>query len=543
MNCAFALLIIASLDDQQPKQDSSMVDTVFWANSIIREIRTYDKGVYNYDLCSWHANGAMHRIGRVNDGDTLVYHSWDSTGRHLVTDGKGPYVEYLEDGSLARTGSYRDSLPDGTWTYYHRNGQPSARGNYEGDRWSRQPRGEWTRWYENGHVHSKGLLPSWTETGPWTFYHPNGRISHTREGADYTNRGRYAQAFDSSGAPTIQNGQGYFLEHYPNGRCSVRYHVTDFHKDTVLRFHPNGLLKERMVHMQDTARNIWWYSGIMLDAWDPTGKQTLVNGSGYRWTKHQWANARVREHYSDGVLDGESAEFDHAGRLRELNCYDRGDWFGDVLYYNNGRRSTELDVLGEPLRSKVERIFWWYNGRLRSYDNLDSVVLYHPNGKVRAVGYYPADSTAATYPNNTYMLLGHTLGGNASDDSLWMERLDGTGMVVSYSYSTHSVPDDWQRTYYPNGQLATQVKRMDSCACLIRTEFYPSGALHWAGRMFHGRLALDHRRHGDDSYFIGYHRAGLWTEFSEDRQVIEMVDFDNREPKERWIENYPSPDE
>ena len=75
MNCAFALLIIASLDDQQPKQDSSMVDTVFWANSIIREIRTYDKGVYNYDLCSWHANGAMHRIGRVNDGDTLVYHS------------------------------------------------------------------------------------------------------------------------------------------------------------------------------------------------------------------------------------------------------------------------------------------------------------------------------------------------------------------------------------------------------------------------------------------------------------------------------------
>ena len=51
MNCAFALLIIASLDDQQPKQDSSMVDTVFWANSIIREIRTYDKGVYNCE--SW----------------------------------------------------------------------------------------------------------------------------------------------------------------------------------------------------------------------------------------------------------------------------------------------------------------------------------------------------------------------------------------------------------------------------------------------------------------------------------------------------------
>ena len=499
-----------------------MVDTVFWSNGRIREIRTYDMGVFHYDLVSWHANGARHRMGRFEDSDTHVDSSWDWHGSQQVRAGSGPYSEYYENGLPRCTGFYKDRWQDSTWTSFFPNGHISSRGNYGEGSWHAWKEGEWTYWYENDSIHSKGTYGRGVEKGVWSYYHPNGQLIRTMEGGDFMNRGHYEEALDSSGVRTLKGGFGFLTEYHQNGRPGSVIHVSDFHKDTVLAFYTSGRRRDRMVYMTDSTRNVWWNEGTVLDAWDSTGLQTLNEGSGFRWTASDDGERRSRIRYAAGLKHGDSEQYDHRGRLRQLDCYDHGDWTGRVIYFNNGKRYTDFDCFNAPWFGLDEEIRWWYNGNLRRYDNGDSVVEYYSTGQLRCIGFYPSrDSTIRTDPNRDYVLMGSTTGSG----SVW----------------STSKEDDWVRSYYASGSLSSEVVWRDSCSCLIRTEFYPSGRPHWIGRVYYGELELSPVDPEGDTFFIGYHRVGEWKELDDDARLLQVVNFDARPLDARRIENYSSP--
>lgn len=517
-----SIAVCVLIGDQQPVQDSIMVDTVFWKSGRVREVRTYDKGVFHYDFISWHANGARHRMGRFEDSDTHVDSSWDWHGTQQVSGGSGPYSEYYENGLPRCTGFYKDRWQDSTWTSFFPNGHISSRGNYGEGSWHAWKEGEWTYWYEDDLIHSKGTYERGVEKGVWSYYHPNGQLIRTMEGGDFMNRGRYEEAVDTSGRRTLEGGVGFLTEYHQNGRPSSVIHVSDFHKDTVMTFYPSGGRRDRMVYMTDSTRNVWWNEGTVLDAWDSTGLQTLNEGSGFQWTASDDGETRSRIRYVAGLKHGDSEQYDQRGRLRELDCYDRGDWTGRVIYFNNGKRYTDFDCFNSPWFWMDEEIHWWYNGKLRRYDNGDSVVEYFPNGQIRCIGFYPSrDSTIKTDPNRDYVLMGSTTGSG----SVW-----GTYKA-----------DDWVRSYFPSGSLSSEVIWRDSCACLIRTEFYPSGRPHWIGRVHYGELKLSPTDSDGDTFFTGYHRIGKWEEFDADGHLLQVVDFDARPLDERQIKNYSSP--
>lgn len=371
-----SVAVLAQVGDLQPTGDSVMTDTLYWSNGRLREIRTYSVGVFNYTFISWHANGELHRMGHHEDVDTRVDSSWDWKGQPLVVAGKGPYVEYFEDGTLSAQGFYRDAWKDSTWSTFHDNKQRSSRGDYQEDLSRARKEGEWTYWYANGKVHSKGVYKFDFGKGPWTFYHPNGRLMYTLDGNDFMNRGRYEDAYDSSGVKTLDQGHGFLPEYDQLGHRRALIQVRDFHKDTVMSFYPSGGRRDRMIYMTDSTRNVWWNEGTLLDAWDSTGLQTLNGGSGFQWTASDDGETRSRIRYAAGLKHGDSEQYDHRGRLRQLDCYDHGDWTGRVIYFNNGKRFTDFDCFNAPWLWQDEEIYWWYNGRLRRYDNGDSIVEY-----------------------------------------------------------------------------------------------------------------------------------------------------------------------
>ena len=193
-----------------------------------------------------------------------------------------------------------------------------------------------------------------------------------------------------------------------------------------------------------------------------------------------------------------------------------------MIYFNNGKRYTDFDCFNSPWFWMDEEIHWWYNGKLRRYGNGDSIVEYFPNGQLRCIGYHPSrDSTIRTDPNREYVLMGWTIG----DGSSW-----GTNGA-----------DDWVRTYYPNGNLSGKVEWSDTRACLLRTEFYQSEKPRWIGCVLYGELKLSPTDSEGETFFMGYHRIGIWEEFDSDGHLLQVVDFDGRPLDERRIENYSSP--
>jgi len=296
-----------------------------------------------------------------------------------------------------------------------------------------------------------------------------------------------------------------------------------------------------MVYMTDSTRNVWWNEGAVLDAWDSSGVQTLKEGTGHEWLSANDEQGRTLSRYSAGLLNGPREHYDHAERLREIDCHDHGDWTGRVIYFNNGTRYTDYDCFNAPWWWKNEEILWWYNGRLRRYDNGDSVVEYHPNGQLRSIGYYPPkDSTIVIDPNKAYVLKGYTLAGHTwrDDNRTTEEALDEDGVSVSFSGSISGHPDDWVRTYYADGTLGSQVDWCDSCACLVRTEYYLSGKLHRTGCVHYGNIRFTPSESDGDDSFTGYHRAGQWKVFSAQGEALNMVNMDERPIDERRILNF-----
>jgi antitoxin component YwqK of YwqJK toxin-antitoxin module/predicted DCC family thiol-disulfide oxidoreductase YuxK len=108
----------------------------------------------------------------------------------------GLYVEYRDNGQLARRGTFVDGLRQGMWEHWHANGKLSRRGQYQDDLhhgpwtiWNENgveqaegayragnPHGHWTEWYADGRtVRASGAYADGAEHGPWTFNYKSGR--------------------------------------------------------------------------------------------------------------------------------------------------------------------------------------------------------------------------------------------------------------------------------------------------------------------------------------------------------------------------------
>ena len=107
------------------------------------------------------------------------------TALALAISGCKPDVEYWSDGVRRAQGRVAGSSPDvlaretGPWTWWYPNGDRREQGTLENGRRT----GTWTQWYPNGQRRSQGLR-AWDDAsrasvreGVWTFWHENGERS------------------------------------------------------------------------------------------------------------------------------------------------------------------------------------------------------------------------------------------------------------------------------------------------------------------------------------------------------------------------------
>lgn len=139
----------------------------------------------------------------------------------------GRYTESLPDGSKYSQGQYEDGLRTGPWIFWHADGRVAKSGSYKNGK----PDGVWTYWRDKDSIapavgsqpEREGSTKQRVETyaegkrnGVWLYYHPNGRISKQEEYRD----GRR---------------HGTWIEWYPNGKKQSENHLVDDEVDGLQR--------------------------------------------------------------------------------------------------------------------------------------------------------------------------------------------------------------------------------------------------------------------------------------------------------------------
>ena len=77
-------------------------------------------------------------------------------------------------------GSFKDGKREGSWFWYHDNGQLFGKGEYKDGK----EEGPMVWYYENGQIFLKGRYKDGRREGPWVKYHYNGQLEYKRQYKD-----------------------------------------------------------------------------------------------------------------------------------------------------------------------------------------------------------------------------------------------------------------------------------------------------------------------------------------------------------------------
>ena len=109
------------------------------------------------------------------DGSWVYYHDngqLDSKGDYKNGNGDGFWIGYYENGQLKSKGNWKNGKKDGSWFNYYQNGQLDSKGDYKNGK----KEGSWVSYYTNGQLDYKGEYKNGKQEGSWVWYDENGTI-------------------------------------------------------------------------------------------------------------------------------------------------------------------------------------------------------------------------------------------------------------------------------------------------------------------------------------------------------------------------------
>lgn len=174
----------------------------------------------------------------------------------------GPHLATYSSGSKVASGSFRDDVPDGVWTFWYETGGRRLSGTMQNG----VENGTWTSWYEDGTKQAEIHYAAGKPNGLTTTWHPNG-----------------VKALEQS----YRNGDlhGRWVRYEPDGHLRVEGVIdTDTNTATETWYYPDGT-KSARYHYKGEKRH-----GV-FEAWHTNGAPSIVGryrdgekvGKWHRW--------------------------------------------------------------------------------------------------------------------------------------------------------------------------------------------------------------------------------------------------------------------
>jgi uncharacterized protein len=318
--------------------------TYYDAQCNLLEERTYDRAgkIQGEDII--YRDGKIDFIYYYNHGLLTGITYFDSSGEEISRSGdpSGTFAAkgYFPDGKLRFTGSYRKGLADGTWKYYHHEGNVKKQYTCIND----TIQGEFIEYYRNGAVKIRQNFKDGQSDGYSTEYYIHGQV---KEEGWYQNGNREQQ----------------WISWYPDGTMESDYYYRNGKLDNdCIDFNIDGKLFSAYTYRDDRITSLQYYDpgqnirmgGLLSKARDVV-EQTYSNGAEHSQmvlTCGYFADD-IRKSYPDGktlsvlaIINGRRhgryARYYMNGHLEVKGQYIYGDECGNwIWYHDNGQKFSE----------------------------------------------------------------------------------------------------------------------------------------------------------------------------------------------------------
>jgi antitoxin component YwqK of YwqJK toxin-antitoxin module len=241
--------------------------------------------------------------------------------------------EFYSDGTLKKSGGYKDSLPVGVHRTYNEQGKIKSSETYseEGKKIADgivdgkgREQGKWTLYDSSGSVSGKGSYKNGKREGEWQFYFPGGQVEQ---------KGVYKDG----------NPEGKWLWYYSDGKLR--------REENFLHGKEDGICYELSIS-GDTIQSGEFSEGEKYGLWKTDSGDALVvenfsDGELHGDYKVYFMPAqkpKIEAKYLQGNLHGKYREFYENGRVKSEGQYAGGKENGVWRYYGeDGLLETEIE--------------------------------------------------------------------------------------------------------------------------------------------------------------------------------------------------------
>jgi uncharacterized protein len=221
-------------------------------------------------------DGSIKKSGSyINDKPVGIHKVFDRSGEVIITSIYNDNNELIEEGKIDKTGSR-----EGDWKEYFADGNVKAEGNYKNNK----KEGSWKYLFKNGSIEQQGAYSNGKYSGIWKWYYPTGELWKEEEFFNGLEEGFYYE-YDLEGKVLVE---GEYLEGEKEGKWKTFIndyraegsYVTDLMDGKWKHYHDNGNIAFEGNYIQGNAegKHRYFYS-------DGTLKEEQFYNNGMR-TKH-----------------------------------------------------------------------------------------------------------------------------------------------------------------------------------------------------------------------------------------------------------------
>jgi antitoxin component YwqK of YwqJK toxin-antitoxin module/peroxiredoxin len=245
-------------------------------------------------------------------------------GKMLGSDQIGEWTYWYDTGRLKAKGLYEKDVQVGAWTYWHDNGNKEMEGLYaaavrDGKPEGSTREGRWHHFHRNGNPRAVGFFVRGRESGPWTFWNPDGQIAQQ---GDYSD-GKPALRWTTYRGNGAKQSEGFWLD----GR---KVGTWEFWGDDGKPFQKSYALPAGVA----LVRENWEDGKLRREGFQRDGKAIG------RWSSfHQNGKRRTSGDFQDGVADGGWMAWDPEGELLAVGTVRRGRPVGEWKVWTRGLES------------------------------------------------------------------------------------------------------------------------------------------------------------------------------------------------------------
>lgn len=250
----------------------------------------------------------------IDGNKVFTYENGQTMSEGEYVDGKldGPWTYYQENGAVASNVMYKNGLEQGEAIYFNNDGIIVSKMNYlKGLR-----NGLEVNYYENGILYDSSYYDHSRLNGPYASYHVNGNLM-------------------SKGQFEKNNQVGNWLSYYENGnlQSTLNYDQGVLSGEGTY-YWENGNEQQRSLYTPDEPEKI-------LDYWDESKKQIIVNGNGYLKLYYDGIQLEEEGEIREGLSVGIWKNYYEDGTLSHIYNYTDGEPFLDKFYDSKGNLIVE----------------------------------------------------------------------------------------------------------------------------------------------------------------------------------------------------------